>query len=43
MPVEADLPAQGEHPEVAGDLADPEEHFVADGDATPDDKGEAAD
>jgi len=43
MPVEADLPAEREHPEVAVDLADPEEHFVADGDATPDDKGEAAD
>jgi hypothetical protein len=37
MPVDADLPADDE------DLADPEEHFVADGDATPDGKGEAAD
>ena len=40
---QADEPAEGEHPDVAGDLADPEEHFVADDDATPDDKGEAAD
>jgi Family of unknown function (DUF6350) len=43
MPVDADLPAEGEHPQVAEDLADPEEHFVADGDATPDGKGAAAD
>ena len=43
MPADADVPAEGEHPDVAGDLADPEEHFVADDDATPDDEGEAAD
>jgi hypothetical protein len=34
-PVDADLPAEGVHPEVAEDLADPEEHFVADGDVAP--------
>jgi hypothetical protein len=43
MPVDAELPADDEYAEIAEDFADPEEHFVADGDATPDGKGEAAD
>jgi hypothetical protein len=40
LPVDPELPADGEYPENADD---PEDHFVADDDATPDDKGEAAD
>jgi hypothetical protein len=43
MPVDADLPADDEYADLAEDLADPEDHFLADGDATPDGKGEAAD
>jgi hypothetical protein len=43
MPVDPELPAEEERPEVAEDLTDPEDHFVADDDATPDGKGETAD
>ncbi|MDT5209033.1 MAG: hypothetical protein QOF67_1448, partial [Mycobacterium sp.] len=44
--VDPEPPTEHEHPEDADgleDLEDPEEHFVADNDATPDGKGEAAD
>ena len=43
MPADADPPPDDEYAEHHDDLADPEEHFVADGDTTPDGRGEAAD
>jgi hypothetical protein len=41
--VDDEMPAEKDEASAPADLADPEEHFVADDDATPDGKGEPAD